>query len=91
MYSYELRINVERIFHKLSKKNPKQLYIIEKKIQEITSNPYHYKSLKAPLQHLRRVHIDKHFVLIFSIDEKSKIVIIEDYEHHDKIYLKRKV
>ena len=90
MYSCELRKSVEKIFHKLSKKNPKQLDIIEKKIQEITSNPYRYKNLRAPLQYLKRVHIDKHFVLIFSIDEKSRTVIIEDYEHHKKIYMKRK-
>ena len=80
---------MERIFHKLSKKNPKQLIIIEKRIQEITSNPYRYKNLRAPLQHLKRVHINKHFVLVFSIDEKAKTVIIEDYEHHDKIYQSR--
>jgi len=87
MYSYELGISVEKIFHKLSKKNPKQLLIIEKKINEIIQNPYHYKNLKAPLNHLRRVHIDKSFVLVFSIDEQRNVVIIEDYQHHDKIYL----
>ena len=87
MYSYELGISVEKIFHKLSKKNPKQLLIIEKKINEIIQNPYHYKNLKAPLNHLRRVHIDKSFVLVFSIDEQRNVEIIEDYQHHDKIYL----
>lgn len=86
MYSCELRKSVERTFHKLSKKNPSQLTIIEKKIQEITSNPNRYKNLRAPLQHLKRVYINKHFVLVFSIDEKTKTVVIEDYEHHDKIY-----
>jgi len=73
MYSYELGISVEKIFHKLSKKNPKQLLIIEKKINEIIQNPYHYKNLKAPLNHLRRVHIDKSFVLVFSIDEQRNV------------------
>ena len=34
----------------------------------------------------KRVHIDKHFVLIFSVDEENKIVALEDYDHHDKIY-----
>jgi mRNA-degrading endonuclease RelE of RelBE toxin-antitoxin system len=38
---------------------------------------------------MRRVHIDKSFVLVFSIDETEKTVIIEDYDHHDKIYKKR--
>jgi mRNA-degrading endonuclease RelE of RelBE toxin-antitoxin system len=38
------------------------------------------------MNHLKRVHIDKQFILVFSIDEKSKTVILEDYNHHDNIY-----
>ncbi len=86
MYSYELRKSVEKIFFKLSKKNPRQLDLIERKINEITQNPQHYKNLRAPMQYLKRVHIDKSFVIVFSVDEKRKVVIFEDYEHHDKIY-----
>ncbi|MBS3071157.1 MAG: hypothetical protein A2639_00545 [Candidatus Staskawiczbacteria bacterium RIFCSPHIGHO2_01_FULL_34_27] len=86
MYSYELRKSVERIFFKLAKKNSKQLMIIENKIQEIRQNPQHYKNLRKPLQHFKRVHIDKSFVLLFSVDDNKKHIIIEDYEHHDKIY-----
>lgn len=86
MYSYELRKSVEKIFFKLSKKDPKQLYIIEKKIKEIIQNPHHYKNLRKPLQSLKAVHIDKNFVLVFSVDKFKKRVIIEDYDHHDKIY-----
>lgn len=88
MYSYELRKSVEKIFLKLAKKNQKQLDIIEKKIYEIVENPHHYKNLRKPLQHLKRVHIDKSFILAFSVDEKEKKVIIEDYNHHDNIYKK---
>jgi len=86
MYSYELRKNVEKIFFKLAKKNSKQLMIIENKIQEIRQNPQHYKNLRKPLQHLKRIHIDKSFVLVFSVDENKKHIIIEDYDHHDEIY-----
>jgi len=86
MHSYELRKSVEETFFKLAKKNPKQLEIIEKKIKEILENPEHYKNLRTPLQHLKRVHIDKSYVLTYSIDHKRKTIIIEDYEHHDKIY-----
>lgn len=88
MYDYELRKNVEKIFFKLAKKNKKQLEIIHNKIEEIRQNPQHYKNLRAPLQHLKRVHIDKSFVLTFSINEDNKTIIIEDYDHHDKIYRK---
>ena len=88
MYSYELRKSVEKIFFKLANKNYKQLGIIENKIQEIRQNPQHYKNLRKPLQHLKRVHIDKSFVLVFSVDENKKHVIIEDYDHHDNVYSK---
>jgi len=86
MYDYELRKSVETIFFKLAKKNPKQLEIIYKKIEEIRQNPHHYKNLRSPLQHLKRVHVDKSFVLVYSTDEQSKTIIIEDYDHHDNIY-----
>ena len=86
MYSYELRKSVEKIFFKLANKNPKQLDIIEKKISEILQNPHHYKNLRKPLQHLRRIHIDKSFVILFSVDEANNKIIIEDYDHHDNIY-----
>ena len=86
MYSYELRKKVEKIFFKLAKKNSKQLFMIENKVQEIRQNPQHYKNLRKPLRHFKRVHIDKSFVMIFSVDENKKNIIIEDYNHHDNIY-----
>ena len=86
MYDFVLRKSVERIFFKLAKKSPRQLERIHRKIEEIIKNPHHYKNLRRPLQHLKRVHIDKSYVLIFSVDESKKVVIIEDYDHHDIIY-----
>ncbi len=86
MYSCELRASVEKIFFKLAKNNCKQLKIIEKKINEIVQNPHHYKTLRSPMQRLKRVHIDKSFVLVFSVDEVNKKIIIEDYDHHNSIY-----
>jgi len=56
MYSLEVRESVDRIFSKLAKKNPKQMRIIEKKIKQICEKPSHFKPLRAPMQHLRRVH-----------------------------------
>lgn len=86
MYKLLVRKSVETIFFKLAKKNPKQIEIINKKTNEIRENPQHYKNLKKPLQNLKRVHIDNNFVMLFSVDETSKTVIIEDYDHHDNIY-----
>ena len=88
MYDIEFRKSVEKMFFKLAKKNPKQLEIILNKIEEIRLAPNHYKNLKRPLQHMKRVHIDRSFVLVFSVDEFKNTVIIEDYDHHDNIYKK---
>jgi len=68
---------------------PKELIeylLIDNKIQEIRQNPQHYKNLRKPLHHLKRIHIDKSFVLVFSVDENRKHITIEDYDHHDNIY-----
>jgi len=88
MFTIVVKKHVDRIFKKLSKKNRKQLETITKKLQEILKNPYRFKSLHFPFTTKRRVHIDKSFVLVYSIDEKNKFIIIEDYDHHDKIYKK---
>jgi len=86
MYSLDIKPELLKKLEKLTKKNRKQSEIIMKKADGIVENPHRYKNLKKPLQQWKRVHIDKHFVLAFSIDEKNETVILEDYDHHDKIY-----
>ncbi|KXS43403.1 type II toxin-antitoxin system mRNA interferase toxin, RelE/StbE family [Methanolobus zinderi] len=76
----------DRKFMKLAKKNPKQMGIIGKKVQQIIQNPYRYKPLRGDLHGARRVHIDSSFVLIYDIDEDNKTIRILDYDHHDVIY-----
>lgn len=85
MYVLETREHVDKIFSKLAKKNPNQMEIISKKIQEILEEPHRFKPMRFPLAGRRRVHFGS-FVLLFSIDEQRKTVILEDYEHHDRIY-----
>lgn len=85
-YNLEIREHLNKVFKKLRKRDKKKLEIIDKKVAEILENPYRYKTLRAPLQNKRRVHINKNFVLIHSIDEKKEAVVIEEYEHHDKVY-----
>jgi len=85
MYNLEIRESVDKIFKKLFKKDKVSFGYISKKIKEIKENPYHFKSLKKPLQNYRRIHIGN-YVLIYSIDEKRKTVIIERYKHHKEVY-----
>ena len=86
MYLLDIKPELDKKFNKLIKKNKKQYEIIMKKVEEILENPNHYKNLRAPLQDWKRVHIDNNFVLAFSVDENTKTVTLEDFEHHDKIY-----
>ena len=85
-YSLSIRPELDKKLNKLIKRSRKQYEIIMKKASEIVLNPNHYKNLRTPLQHWKEVHIDKHFVLTFSVDENTKTVTLEDFEHHGKIF-----
>jgi YafQ family addiction module toxin component len=68
------------------KKKDKKLYAsIKRKVSEIVNNPNRYKNLRYDMSGLSRVHIG-HFVLSFSINEETKTVTLEDFEHHDNAY-----
>ena len=79
MYILETRTHVDKAFKKLAKKNPNQMQIITKKIQEILEDPHRFKPMHFPLAGMRRTHVGS-FVILFSIDEQRKTVILEDYE-----------
>ena len=85
-YTIEKKETVDKIFSKLSSRNPKQMAIIFKKLEQIVEDPYRFKPLRSDMKEYREVHIDKHFVLLYSIDKERKVVILEDYNHHDKIF-----
>ena len=85
MYSLEIEEEVYRTFKKLGKKDKKQLEAVNKKIEQIMTNPLQFKPLRRPLEGLRRVHIGS-FVLIYEVHENPKIVRILKYKHHDEAY-----
>ena len=87
-YCLGIRPELDRKLAKLKKKDHKRFEIVMGNAGGIAGNPHHYKPLGAPLHGLRRVHIDSGFVLTFSIDENAKRVVLEDLDHHDKIYKK---
>ena len=59
------------------------------KIQEIiNSDPEHYKNLRHDLKEFKRVQIGS-FVLVFKFVKSEDKLYFEDFDHHDKIYLKR--
>jgi len=85
MYDIEIREHLDREFRKLAKKDSRQMEAVAKKVQEIVEEPHAYKPLRFTLAGLRRVHIGS-YVLLFSIDEARKTIVLEDYEHHDRVY-----
>lgn len=86
MYEINTSTKIDKIFLKLKNKNPKQIEIIYTKLKQIMQNQYHFKPLRNNLLGIRRVHIDKSFVLLYEIDEENKLIILLDYAHHDDIY-----
>ncbi len=88
MYDIEIREHLDTAFKKLGKKDSKQMEAVAKKIQEIAADPHAYKPLRFPLAGLRRVHVGS-YVLLFSVDEARKTVVLEDYDHHDRVYRMR--
>ena len=85
-YSLKIRKHVERTFEKIAKRDPAQEKAVKKKIKQVLEGPYRFKPLRKPMQGFRRVHTFGPFVLVYSIKEKDRVVVIEDYDHHDKIY-----
>lgn len=78
-----------KILKKLFKKDKFTYERVLKKINDVSNSGdiEHYKNLKKPLQHLKRVQIGEK-VLVFKYDKTNKIISFEDFDHHDKIYLK---
>lgn len=89
MYLYEIQPSLQKIMLRLFKKDKQTRERLIKKIREITNSKdiEHYKNLKYPLHHLKRVQIGEK-VLIFKFDKKNNFISFENFKHHNKIYKK---
>ncbi len=90
MFDFDLSDELKLILRKLSKKDSKKVEIINKKIKEIINSDHqsidHYKNLRHDMKLLKRVHIDKHFVLTFSVNKEKNFILFVDFDHHDSVY-----
>ncbi len=88
MYDFERSDKLIKILKKLFKKDKVRYEATMKKIQEVirSENPQRYKNLSYDLSDFKGVHIDSHFVLIFKINEKGRLIRFEDLQHHDTAY-----
>ena len=88
-YSYSIEKRLKAKLKRIRKKDKKHYDTVMKKIGGIIKNPHHYKPLRYDMKGLRRVHLEKSFVLVFEIDEEEKMVRFLDFGHHDEIYRKK--
>ncbi|MEK6910580.1 MAG: addiction module toxin RelE [Nanoarchaeota archaeon] len=90
MFEYDFREELKLKIKKILKKDKKKAEIIYKKIKEIVNNDSEtikrYKNLRHDLSDLKRVHIDKSFVLTFKVDIADNFILFWDFDHHDNIY-----
>ena len=87
---YKTSKEFDKILAKLQKKD-KQLYEnLLNKMEEIRNNSEveHYKNLRHDLKEFKRVQVG-HFVLIFKFDKMNNLILFSDFDHHDKIYIKK--
>jgi len=84
--NHEIHPDLDNILAKLAKRDPVQFEMILKKIDEVVHSPdvNHYKNLRAPLNHYKRVHVHSSFVLLFTV--KDGTIIFRYYDHHDNVY-----
>jgi YafQ family addiction module toxin component len=90
MRRFKAEKKLRKILAKLSKRDPRRYKAVMGKIEELLTcgDPEHYKNLRRPLQHLKAVHIDSHFVLTFRYLKKEDMIELYDFDHHDKIFRK---
>ena len=86
VYKLEVSEQLHKAFSKLAKRNKRRLKLINNKVNQILEYPKIGKPLKKPLQNRRRVHINKSYVLIYSIDQKRKVIKLLEFEHHKRAY-----
>jgi YafQ family addiction module toxin component len=59
---------------------------LDKGVEKILNNPFLGKPLRHSLRNYRRIHIEGSFVLLYEI--QGSMVILIDFDHHDRIYKK---
>ena len=89
MYSYEIIPHLQVILKRLYKKDRVMYERVLKKIDEIIQGGAidQYKNLRYDLKDKKRVHI-RHFVLIFQLVKAENRIIFQDFDHHDRVYIR---
>jgi len=89
MREFSIEEKLRKLIVKLMKRDEATYNALMGKINEILNcdDVNHYKNLRNPLQHLKRVHVTGPFVLTFKYVHSEDKIIFYDFDHHDNIYL----
>ena len=89
-FSDELKAKLKKLF----KKDKRRYIILMKKMKEVSSSTEEtlerYKNLRYSLKDEKRVHINGSFVLTFKYMKEKKFILFTDFDHHDKVYKRKK-
>ena len=87
MHELEIKPALDKKLIKLSKRDNPLYNAVMKKINEILNceDLEHYKNLAYDMKEFKRVHVGS-FILIFKVDDSKKLIIFEDFKHHDDMY-----
>jgi mRNA-degrading endonuclease RelE of RelBE toxin-antitoxin system len=89
-FSDELKAKLK----KLLRKDKRRYQMVMKKMKEVAYSDEEtinrYKNLRYDLKDEKRVHINGSFVLTFKFIKEKQFILFTDFDHHDKIYQKKK-
>jgi mRNA-degrading endonuclease RelE of RelBE toxin-antitoxin system len=87
MRGFRVTPHLELVLRKLFRRDRLLYGRVLGKMEEIVSCPDvgHYKNLKSPLGHLKRVHVGC-FVLVFDFVVAEDCIVFVDLDHHDNVY-----
>jgi mRNA-degrading endonuclease RelE of RelBE toxin-antitoxin system len=89
-FDFDLSLDLEVTLKKIQKKH-RPLYLATlKKMEEVISREHNtidfYKNLKNDLSNSKRVHVLKHYVLMFTVNKKENHILFQKLRHHDEAY-----
>ena len=88
-YTYETDQEFKTNFKRLTKKNKVLAERIVKKIQDICEYPERGVPLSGNLAGKWSIHVANHYVILYEIRDKDKVVRFLSVKHHDRAYGKK--
>lgn len=88
-YTYETDPEFKTNFKRLTKKNKVLAERICSKIKDVCEYPARGEPLSGNLAGKWSIHVANHYVILYKIRDKDKIVTLLSVKHHDYVYGKK--